>query len=752
MPDEAMAPSQRGMNPLRRKAKNGMTMDVNPTVNACHVDYLAAKDYYARSRRREVKNWRMFWGTDSELGLGQWNAESVQFMREQKRLLVTHNMIMPIVDEIAAGMMEHPMEPELYPVGGGSRALCDAIMGAYRSDKEQCDWGHSEFEMIRAMLVHAGTIRMAVTTEYDDAGNIALPYCLPGSVTWSPRWRTMRCGDAVELWYETWHTAADIGQHLYPKKWAQIWGEMEMTGNRRFGDNLGITPRNELLDDRAGDEHKLIRHYRMVEKTRKVEYAITDDGRIEIPAHIPNDMKIAWLNMYHPTWNPETVREDTKTDKVCMVRAICPSLLISDVLDDSPAELQIGTLPFWTVSAARANGEVRSIVDAATDPQIQINYMAALSQYKIQIEGGGGAQFADASMFESENEYQRYLTERNDPSSVFRMKPGMMSKSSPVKAVEHSDFPNEVYKNMDHLINNILPRVARSPAVRQGVSNPGDSGDLYDSKVIQADRAVFVIHQGLSLMRNELYGGYFMGAIDLYAKECLERVMSYNRGRESVTLNERVDVPQADGSVVEGIKNDVGKLKDMRIKVIIGEDNASPTQKVENLNTSAKMMKAMGTYGPATAQVLMTEISKNMPGIQEDVRDVLVAVGEKELKLKVLEVEANISKTENAVFDYRQQLKQKMEEAAQREMMEAQQGQGAMIPGRLEGGQQLQGAPMPQPQPQAQAPQPPQGPPPSQAGAKPTAVRSIPSMRVAPEPDAATVVTTRAPGVGQPAP
>lgn len=649
-------------------------------VDIVYQNWLRAREYHGRRLRREVENWRNYWALDNELGLGQWPEKVVNYMIEQNRQLMVYNMIMPTVDVIAGGIMAVPYDPEYFPVNYPMTSLTTAMKKAMYSDKEILDWNNPYFQLVRAGLIHEGSIKMYVDSEYDELGNIGFKFCLPGSIMYDPHWKDLESKTCKRCWHDTWHTPEELS-YIYPEMkelFAADIKRRKQLGDQVYGHSSGIVPYDAGISHGGGtyqdetrdwgDVHRVIQEYKMVKKEVSIEKTLTENGPIIIPDHIDNNDKVAWLNVNHPTWDPEHTWVDKELVDSCVCTVICPSISQNTALASGEIEIQIGRLPFFPWSACRANGESHSIVDSVRDPQLNINYMQSLLAYKIQIEGGGGAQLADPSKFQDEEEFQDFASNRNDPTRVFRTKAGALDRGGVSAPVVKANFPSEVYQWMNHMIDVMWTRVSKVAPVQKGFGEgAGESGKLYELKKIQSDQQLYTIHYGLKLFWNEVYEAYFMQATNQYALEGIQRQFTYNKGKESITLNEPVEL--ADGAY--GIKNDVRMLRQIRHKVIVSEKQETPTQKMENLQSTTKLLQALGQYGPATAQFMVHKAIEYMPGIDEEDREILKEISARETELKMNELETANLKQQSDQISLQMQLFQ----AQQQLMMMNQQQQ-----------------------------------------------------------------------------
>lgn len=627
----------------------------SPKMRTALAELEGAKTHHTRNFRRSVRNWQMYLAHDPELGHGQWPEEVVAYMLEHRRQLIQHNFTAPIIDTIAGGLMQLELDPEYYPINEKANSLTKAITKAMYGDKELMDWNTAKLEMARAGLIHQGVLKLYISREYDDLGNVGLHYCLPSSVTTDPYWRSLESKHMKKLWWETWHTAAELAD-IYPDKTDLFREEMELS--RRSGDRYG-SPQGAVpyarSEDMWGSQHRLIRMYYMKREKRKYEVAVIGDDIVRLPDIAEAEAKIAFLNANHPDWDPMAVFEESETVSMCHLKVACPTLCKEDFVADDYCDIQIGRLPFLVWSAGRVNGEPKSIVDSCKDAQESINYLSSMAQYKMQIEGGGGSQFIDPSQFESEEEAQSYIENRNDPSQTFKVLPGALRNGSPAVPTQKAAFPSEIYQALNHIIQTVLPNTSYTTPTSKGMTeDAGQSGRLFELLKIQSDQQVYTLHYGWRAFHNELYEAYLMLATDMYSNEDVERTFTYNHGKECLTLNERITLP--DGR--KAIRNDVKQLKRIRHKVVVGEQNASPTEKASRLNAYGKFISSLGQSLPIMSTVLAAKAAPMMDGLDDETIEELQALSEVETELKVQEARTALAEMKVREINAQSQAKQ----------------------------------------------------------------------------------------------
>jgi len=620
--------------------------NVNENVLSTYIAWRNAKQHYQRRLNRSLENWRYYLALDNDIGLGQWPEKAVAYMLAQNRQLLTYNFAKVVVDTISGGIMQVPYIPEFYPVNEEVTTLTAAIKKASFSDKEIMDWNTSYKDLVDAGLVFEGVIKGVVSNEFSDLGNIGFEMTLPGSVIPDPMWKTSRSRDCEECFHEQW---------FQPRKIFEMWGDVfpgleslvrnQFYQGAQYGENTGVTPFSTDADT-WGTALRVVSHYRLKKTPYTQPFLITPNGNINIPKELPDPASIIeWLNMTigQDNWEPDRIFERKDWEKQCVVRRICPALSWQDVIEENKTEWQTGRLPFFWWSASRHNGEPHSIIDSIKDVQTNINYYESLITYKIQVEGGGGSQFVDRQGFANDEEFERYRRYRNNPLESFEVLPGyLMSGATPAKPTFTSQFPREVYEHLTHIIGTVLPYISKVPPAQRGTSEQSNqSGYLYKLMKMQSDQQLYTIYYGLRQFWNEVYESYLLQSPNTYSNELLPRKFTFNKGKESMVLNEPVTLP--DGS--QGIRNDVRELKRIRHKVIIAEVQDSPTKNLEDLQVLGEYMSKIPPDKPGTIQYLLNKSAEKIDQFDVEDREALKAIGEKELALAMETIDA---KTEQA--------------------------------------------------------------------------------------------------------
>lgn len=684
------------MNPavIEKRAKDNGRY-ILPDMVQVIAEYQAAKSYHQRNLDNSLENWHFYYAKNPELGHGQYRLDVAQKLLAQNRALVQYNFCKPTVDALAGSLLQMKFDPNFVPVNTETTSLTEAIQKAMYSDKEMMNWNTTFLDLVTGGLIHEGWIKIVISDKFSKLGNIGIETCLPGSVISDPHWKTAIAGDCKRVFHEVWLTAEEM-MDKFPKERDRI--QFYATKDRKigltYGTNRGVTgyDGSEVV---SGSKYKCVEEYRVIEKATKCSYLMRPEGDIMIPKEIPEDDIPQWLDATYPDWSPEYIYEDEKKNKECRVRTFCEALVSEAFIEDGKSEVQIDATPFKSWSASRFNGEPHSIIDSVKDAQTNINYLESMLLHKIQTEGTGGAQFADRTMFASQDEYLRYVQNRNNPRAIFEMKPGLLERGQrpAMSVLRDTQFPNEAYAFLDRIMNQVWPHISKvTPSFLGRAEKDNMSGVLFNSMKQQTDLTAWTLHYGLRNFMNDFYEGYLLQAAQTYSNELVPRQFLVNGGREKITLNERITLD--DGS--EAIRNDASQLLEIRHKVIISEKPESPTEQMSNVGVYSELINSFASMPAAQIKVafLGNKVMQNLPQIGQEDKEMLEELGLKELELATINVEAQISQARLL------KLQADMQAAQMQAQMQPQPNPMAVAQPQPQNSMEMpQTSPQPQPQP-----------------------------------------------------
>jgi hypothetical protein len=612
---------------------------IGDSVFQIYCRYLAYRDYHQNIFNRTMDNWNIYLPVDTEHGYGHYPADVAAAMLRQKRAMLTFNMAKPTVDLIASGLIQAPFDPKYTPVDKPLTMLTKAMEKRMYSDKELCNWGSAYWDLVRAGCIIQGDIYLGISNEFSRLGNNALYSCLPNSVLYSPTWKTTVMRDCPDCFHEQYLMPDQAEEYYYGHEISEPLKkslELMKTQLHEYGTRSGAVP-FAGSDGSWGSAIQFVHWYHMEIQRKKRVFIVTQFGDMFLPEKICGDPQMVKMfldkQFGFEKWDPENIYEDEIKEKRCRKTTIAPTLLGSEVIEDSYPEVQIGQIPFYTWSCDRVNGEPHGIIDQIKDAQRTINYWNSLIQHKIQTGGGGGAKYIDKSKFATPDDAEDAVQNANDPTKVFPVKPGALDTGKPpISPVQMSDgVPAEVYAHLDRIISQYWPLISKTtPASRGMLEGSNQSGYLFNQQRIQSDQMVYTIVYGLRQFWNQVYEGDLMLATQLYSNENVPRVFYFKGGKEKVVLNERVEFP--DGSI--GIRNDVSKLKDIRHKIIVSDQQSSPTQNMADLSVLNEYLNSMVKFAnlmPAQIAYTMKAIARKIDQFDEEDKENLEEIADIEL-------------------------------------------------------------------------------------------------------------------------
>jgi len=631
--------------------KKSQGRELGSKVEQVITNHSRAKAYYQRQIDNQLENWHYYYGKFPELGLGQYRSGIAADLLAQGRQLLQYNFIKPTVDTLAGSLLRTKFDPDFIPLNGEITSLTEACKLGARSDKEIMDWNPTLLDTIIGGLIAESAMKMIVSDKYSDLGNIGIEYALPGSTIPDPLWKTSKSTDCRRVWHESWLTASQM-MRTYPEQadLIQFWATRELLDGREYGSFSGITP-FDVRDNQWGNVYRIIEEYCVIDKELKVAYLRVRDERgkhtgeiVNIPENVPDEEKGQWLDGNYRGWKPEDVRERMKYEPTCYLRSACPTLLQSQLLQgekkEVECEVQTGGTPWKFYASSRHNGEPHGIVDAVKDAQNNINYDSMMVQDKLATEGSGGALLAHPNDFETEDEtggFNDFVKNRNNKHKIFKVKDGIDLKGVLLPVVS-SKFPAEVYKNIEHLISVIWPRISKVTPASVGMpEQEGMSGKLYNMLKVQADNAAYTLHESLRNFYNDLYESYLKQFTETYGNEDVERRFVYDRGREKINVNERITLD--DGT--EAMRNQVQKLREIRHLVLVSDKPESPSQEAENVDMLSKLIEVLSP-NPAnatTVKFLTAKLGKNLSQLNSEDRNELNEIQDKEMQLAETELD-----------------------------------------------------------------------------------------------------------------
>jgi hypothetical protein len=560
---------------------------------------------------RSLTLWRMYWGVDTDRGMGQIPPSVVTEMIRVGKQPGAYNMARPTVDNIAGGILKAPYGFAIAPIDTEETSLTYMAKDIQYAEQEIMNWRNYRMEEVIGALIYRSDIEM-----YEDEKKYGKKYIgrrtrLPGTVTYDPNWKSPVSSDCRECYVDDMlspmqmleifagkekEIISSVMMKAFGERAIEEMAKLQHEQGEEYGYNNGIIPYPNR-EDMWGSLYKVTSFYHMEKVTRKFEYVLTEDGdKFRIPPELKDPQeKIEWLNTNVPGWIPDSVFTDEETVDVQYMTAICPTLCKGLLLCNGPTKIQCGRLQFFPQSAYRMNGECGGIMDAIKDMQLSINWIQNTLQYRLHVDGDGCSWYVDPNGFKNPQEFQRWKLSKNKAGENFELAPGYLAKypNGPATPVRASPYPKEAMDRLTHLIETMWPKISKLNPAAQGRSESStEPASLYKMKKLQNDIEQYTIYEGFRNLENEWGEAYLNQIIHTHGDE-LNRKWYNPRTKKSFTINKTETRTLEDGSKIDVIVNNIAKLRDIRHRVIITESDDSPTRKVEIMQTASDMLKAI---------------------------------------------------------------------------------------------------------------------------------------------------------------
>lgn len=636
-------------------------------------DHAAAHD--EKNYQRSVRNRRYYWAIDADRGMGQYPDKTVQELIRQRRSIATFDFCSPTIDFLAGSLAKSPIKIDYMPVNREMTSLTQALKDRYYVDRDVCDWPEAVFDVYLNGLIYRADAEIYAEDKYDKThGNIGVRVRLPGTVLYDPFWKTRPSRECRKAWVDSWMTPMEMleqfedrGEEInravffHGKKPGDVevlkrYAEYQATRGDEYGDNLGAFPYNRH-EDVWGSQFRVTSEYRMEKVKRKRVYAVTLQGQVAIPEKLKEPEKIInWLNEnFLDEWDPEGIFEEDEEVDLQICTSICPQLDFSLILQEKPTRVQCNRLQFHPFSASRLNGEFKGLMDSIVDAQEYINYLLMMQMHATQTTGLGGAMFADRGAFASDQDFEDFRQNRNNPSKVFALKRGALKDwpNGPSVPVIKPQLSAESLNLLDRIVQQIYPKISRvTPASRGEQEGSNQSGYLYRQLKQQSDVQQYTIAYSARLWWQEIAESYMWQACEQYGNGIESTVFNAKTGTMNTINQHRIN-----GDRIE-IVNDFSKLRENRHRVIAIESDDSPSRQIETMIVTNEVLKALPPERALMRMELSNLLIKSMDQFSEEDKERLEAMGELEGQVVAQTMKNNLMMLKRNEIAINQQVQQ----------------------------------------------------------------------------------------------
>ena len=579
------------------------------------AEFDRAMDYDRRNRRRSYANWRAYMAIEA----GQWEDDSFTKLVQEDRHAATYNIIGPKVDTLAGSLASEVFDLDWKPAEGIRNSLTEAIKTSYYADKDLCNYEKIVEDIIKDAMIYRGVIKMEMSNRYNPLSNICFRRVTPGFFVADPHWISDDDNDLTKCW-EMFHMTALQIKNTFGVTSPQIEAAIEndlKSGDRYdeyyrysrfYNDQYGT---NGIHDQHTyGNLHKVVEyHYMETIKTERLVGQVLDSSRW-VPFPLTTDEAALERFMIENKIDPLSLKKAPYEDKVHHVITVCPTLLVDRPLQKGVSKIQPKRLPYLLLSANRAHGQDKGIVDDILDIQRTINKRESRLTDMINTAAGGGV-LVNKDLFKTPEQQKRFERRKADPSYVEFVEGEELTKDRAVHYLNQNNFPSALVNQLERMWD-IIDRVSKVPAAMDAMSeSANESGILFDRKLEISRLGLVTIINRVKNFRRNMAEMYYEQWQLVYNGP--EREMSTFDGERSVVLNKRVYDP-SDGKVY--IENRPDQIP--RSMVIIRESKASPNRRMRDRAIYSELFNLSHEANPEYTSFFFQKMIETMDLSDED--------------------------------------------------------------------------------------------------------------------------------------
>ena len=539
-------------------------------VYTIYNEFLTAFRADEKNRERSYRNWQQYFAVDSS----QWTDLARQRLNEQNRHTAQYNIIGPKVDALVGSMMQETFELDWKPIEGARNSLTEAIKASYYTDKEICDYDKNFEAVIRDAMIYQGVLKIQMSDRHNPLKNIAMHRVEPGFVIFDPPWLSDNDDECEKCW-EIFHLSAEEIAEKYgvmsPRIDEQI--KIERASGISYVENH-LNPNNIVMLEQRGHLHRVIEyHYISKIKTTRVIGQRMDSQRW-IPFPITKDKSKLEKYMIDNNIDPMTMQDSPYTDRIHKIKSIAPELINEKMLEKGVSVIQTTRLPYIQLTANRAFGQNKGIVDDLFDIQQTINKRESKLTDIIATATGGG-KLVNKDMFDTPAKRERFRQKANDPGYIEFVDGDELGKERAIQYINSAQYPSQLIDQLNRMYE-IVDRVSKVPAALEAISeNANESGILFERKIQVARINTITIVNRIRDFYKKCAEGYFWQWQAAYNGP--ERTFSTSDGKYVAHLNRRV-FNHKDGKVY--IENRPDQIP--RCHVICTESKSSPNKTIRD--------------------------------------------------------------------------------------------------------------------------------------------------------------------------
>ncbi len=557
----------------------------------------------------------------------QWALDqgAIGRMVQEGRAPTSVNIIKTPINQLVGSILSDRYEPTFEADNGVPPEEAEAIWELFADDSTLLDrdfrgWKHELMVAIRDGFIFRGTVRLERDYTVNPMGRVSLINIPPDKVMFDPDWTTTNINDNKYIWTFTYMSAKQIQDR---------WGKRIVSDGVNVGQILaniekrdaitgvGQSPEQVVLPfdgspefrDAADNTYLVVNKYWLDQRNEKRIFDIEKSGYIDAIKPEDREQYVATARVIPKPDGTKYMLELVDDERYFeRVMTFCPYVTTQAPLEEGDSDLQVGGYAFCAWSCDHLMGHPNTPIDQLTDPQRTINKR---EQWITMILGtsAANAKFLEEGIVTDATQRRKIEAGLNTPGFVAWVKDGSLTQNR-IRTFNEQQPPNNFMA-----ANNQMLKIAKedlTPAVPavQGVSESGESGVLYQSKVAQALIGLVVNKGFLQKFLDELHNKWFVAALQTYT---YPMVVHGKKTGKTFYLN------TAEGIQVPNIS---------RLNISTNESPDSQTRKAGMVKDFTMVQQYIP--GPATRQKLSETMIRNLQGIPVDQLDGILRVSELE--------------------------------------------------------------------------------------------------------------------------
>lgn len=517
----------------------------------------------------------------------QWKDAERQTLEKMNRACLTVNLIASKIDEISGNQRQTRTDIHFAPVEGGDQRVCDLYNVVAKIITQSCNYDREKSKVFLDQVVTGrGNFNLFVDFSKNLFGDAKIERMPWKCVRYGPH-EQEDLSDCEYLHKFRKFSKAKLEQ-LYPGKVDEIRLDFEMfklDGERHTmyaGDNYAkgdetrtkIILGGEVMVDCAKKEYTVVECWRKVYRDATVAVHAQDE-------HVQSLFG----------WNPKDIKQLETIEGFQIIKRTIPKIRITKIAggivlsDENPSELPVDEFHLVPAYASKRDSEWWGKVEAAKDPQREINKRRSQAIDFVNKMGATGWGYDDGT-FPDEAEAQKFRRNSTSPGFVVKLQ----DASRPPHKFEGIEFPASLVnlmqldkENLDGILN---------------ISTRDPGANTSAAAILQAQKMKLVgnefLFDNLSFAERKL-GVLLVHTIrKYYSPQRIYRMVSHTSRKRPVMVDGQPFEEFSYDEIIEILDNaDVTTFD-----IVVSESAYSPTARMGILMVLQEWAKAGGPVPP----------------------------------------------------------------------------------------------------------------------------------------------------------